>query len=157
MILFRSIIGYLEYTWRKWLQSVWNHEFFVHHKLTLVHNWRKNHHFYMPSIGICHNFPHHFSSSQGILGVFIGLVLFCFLFWFGGFFFLLPSYCVFAPLLAQYISFDSCSSHVWPSRCKDGTLISGKNWLHSQFPLLATHCWWWWDGSPCQPGWWWQV
>lgn len=144
MWFFRSIRVHLEHTWRKCLQSVWNHELFGHHKWTLLaHNWRKNHHFYLPSIGICHNFPHHFSSSQGILKVLIGLVLFCFWFVLGNFFFLfllcicssLSSICKFWQLFFTHLNQQSYDAKMVP-------------WLHSQFSLLATHCWWRWDSSP---------
>jgi len=97
VFFFHSIRVYLEYMWRKWLQSVWKHEFFVQ-RINVGPQMEKEPSFLSAIIGICHNFLHYFSSSQGILEVLIGLVLFFICsFLFGGFFFLLPSYCIFAP------------------------------------------------------------
>lgn len=47
-VFFHSIIVHLEYMWRKWLQSVWNHEFCIHHELMLAHKWERT------IISVCH-------------------------------------------------------------------------------------------------------
>lgn len=111
-------------------------------------------------IGICHNFPHCFSPSQGLVEVLIGLVLFSGL---RDFFPLLSCICsyIIQYISAVWTSINTCLTQQLESKDDDfisdnmGFILSPYCW----WPCSArvTHWWWRWNCSVCQVGCWWQV